>query len=338
MSRKIAINGFGRIGRLVFRLLENDPEIDVVAINDLGDPKMLAHLLKYDSVHRTYDADIGVEDGDLYVNRRKVEYHQVRNPAELPWGELGVEVVLECTGVFRTKETASGHLRGGARSVIISAPAKGEDLTVVVGVNDDQLDPAKHRVVSCGSCTTNCLAPVVKVIDDVFGLEHGLMTTIHSYTNDQRLLDLPHKDFRRARSAALSMVPSTTGAAIAIGRVLTHLQGKLDGLAVRVPTPDVSLTDLVAVVRTPTTAEAVNAALDEAAAAGPLAGILHVERAPLVSTDFIGNPHSSIVDVANTKVIGGNLVKVLSWYDNEWGFSNRMVDLSRLMLGMGRKG
>ncbi len=333
MSRKIAINGFGRIGRMAFRILENDPSIEVVAINDLTDPEMLAHLLRHDSVHRRFDAEVQVADGALLVNGRSVRITAERDPAKLGWGEIGVDLVLECTGVFRTKESASAHLKAGARSVVISAPAKGIDLTVVMGVNDDQLDPEVHRIVSNGSCTTNCLAPVVKVIDDHFGLEHGVMTTIHSYTNDQRLLDLPHKDKRRARAAAMSMIPTSTGAAVAIGLVLPHLAGKLDGISVRVPTPNVSLVDLVVQTSKPVTAEAVNSAL-EAAAAGPLAGILAFETEELVSTDFIGNSHSSVVDAANTKVMGERLVKVLSWYDNEWGFSCRMIDLTRRMLGV----
>ena len=333
MNRRIAINGFGRIGRMVYRILETDPSVDVVAINDLTDPEMLAHLLRYDSVHRRFDADVQVEDGALVVNGRTIRTTAERNPAALGWGDLGVDLVLECTGVFRTRESAAAHLDAGARSVIISAPAKGIDLTVVMGVNDGDLDPEKHRIVSNGSCTTNCLAPVVKVLDESFGVEHGVMTTIHSYTNDQRLLDLPHQDKRRARAAAMSMIPTSTGAAVAIGLVMPHLAGKLDGISVRVPTPNVSLVDLVATTTRPVTAEAVNAAL-KSAANGAMSGILAFEEDELVSTDFIGSPYSSIVDAANTKTMGGHLVKVLSWYDNEWGFSCRMVDLSRRMLGL----
>jgi len=336
MSRKIAINGFGRIGRMVHRILEQDAEVEVVAINDLTDPTTLAHLLKYDSVHRRFDATVTVEDGAIVVNGRRIHTSAERNATALPWAKLGVEVVLECTGVYKDKQGASAHLAAGAKSVIISAPAKGVDLTVVVGVNDDQLDPAKHTVISNGSCTTNCLAPVAKVLDEAFGIEHGFVTTIHSYTNDQRLLDLPHSDLRRARAAALSMIPSSTGAAKAIGEVLPQLKGKLDGLAVRVPTPDVSLVDLVATVKTATDVAAVNAALKAAADTGALAGILQFEEAPLVSSDYIGNPFSSIVDAENTMVVGGHMVKVLAWYDNEWGFSNRMVDLTRLLLGLPR--
>jgi glyceraldehyde 3-phosphate dehydrogenase len=331
MSRKIAINGFGRIGRQVFRILHGQSDIEVVAINDLTDPSMLAHLLKYDSVHRRFGAEVEVTEGGISVDGRHIAVSAERDPSKLAWGEKGVELVMECTGVFRTKEQASAHLDAGASYVIISAPAKGVDLTVVMGVNDDQLDPSVHKVVSNGSCTTNCLAPVVKVIDDNFGVEHGMMTTIHSYTNDQRLLDLPHSDKRRARAAAMSMIPSTTGAAAAIGLVLPHLKGKLDGIAVRVPTPNVSLVDVVFQTRDEVTAEAVNAAL-KSASEGAMKGVLGFEEDLLVSSDFIGDPHSSIVDAANTAVMSGRTLKVLSWYDNEWGFSSRMVDLTRRML------
>ncbi len=334
MTRKIAINGFGRIGRQVFRLFENDPTVDVVAINDLTSPEMLAHLLTYDSVHGKFDADVQVKDGGLVVNGRTVRTTAQPDPTKLAWGDLGVEIVLECTGRFRTRESAAQHIGAGAKAVIVSAPAKGEDLTVVLGVNDDQLDPAKHTVVSNGSCTTNCLAPVVKVIDEAFGVEHGLMTTIHAYTNDQRILDLPHSDFRRARAAGLSMIPTTTGAAVAVGKVLPHLNGKLDGISVRVPTANVSLVDVVFTTTRPVTAEAANAAL-RAAADGPLKGILAVEDKELVSIDYNGNPHSSTVDAPNTKAMGTHMLKILSWYDNEWGFSSRMVDLTRRMLGLG---
>jgi glyceraldehyde 3-phosphate dehydrogenase len=335
MSHKIAINGFGRIGRMVFRILDDLDDLEVVAINDLTDPEMLAHLLEYDSVHRRYDADIAVEGGSLVVNGRTIRTTAERDPKKLDWGSLGVDVVMECTGVFRTGEQAKAHLDAGAKKVIISAPAKGIDHTIVVGVNDDVLDPAKHHIVSNGSCTTNCLAPVVKVIDDAFGVESGLMTTIHSYTNDQRLLDLPHSDKRRARAAALSMIPTSTGAAVAVGKVLPHLEGKLDGISVRVPTPNVSLVDAVLTLKSDATAESANAALQKAAE-GPLKGILGFETRPLVSTDFIGDPRSSIVDAENTAVMGGRTLKVLSWYDNEWGFSHRMVDLTRLLLGLPR--
>ncbi|MBV72196.1 MAG: type I glyceraldehyde-3-phosphate dehydrogenase [Myxococcales bacterium] len=332
MTRRIAINGFGRIGRMVFRILEDVADIEVVGINDLTDPATLAHLLEFDSVHGRFSKSIRVEDKAIIVDDRRVPTFAERNPADIPWGELGVELVLECTGVFRNKDTAAGHLSAGAKAVILSAPAKGPvDATIVMGVNDETLDMNTHRVVSNGSCTTNCLAPVVKVLDEAFGLNHGLVTTIHSYTNDQRLLDLPHSDLRRGRAAAVSMVPTSTGAAKAIGLVMPHLAGKLDGIAVRVPTPNVSLVDLVADVNTDVTADdvlnAVRAAVD-----GGLNGVLAIEDKPLVSTDYIGNPNSSIVDADNVMVIGGRTVKILSWYDNEWGFSCRMVDLARLML------
>jgi glyceraldehyde 3-phosphate dehydrogenase len=332
MPRRIAINGFGRIGRVIFRLIESCDDLEVVAINDLTDPDMLAHLLEWDSVHRRFDADVSVDGTSIVVNGRHIATSAERTPADLPWKELDVDLVFECTGVFRNRELAQGHLDAGASMVILSAPAKGSvDNTIVMGVNQDTLDTSTHRVVSNGSCTTNCLAPVVKVLDEAFGVEHGVITTIHSYTNDQRLLDLPHTDKRRARAAALSMVPTSTGAAKAIDLVLPHLAGRLDGIAVRVPTPNVSLVDCVFQMRDAVSVESVNAAL-KTAADGPLAGILGVEERPLVSTDYIGNPHSSVVDAENTKVLGDRLVKVISWYDNEWGFSSRMIDLARLML------
>ena len=336
MARKIGINGFGRIGRMVFRILENDPTLEVVAINDLTDPKTLAHLLKYDSVHRTFDADVKVVDGAIVVNGRTVRTTAERNPADLKWGDAGVELVLECTGVFRNKEKASAHIDAGAKKVVVSAPAKGGsiDRTVVVGVNDADLQDS-DTVVSNGSCTTNCLAPVVKVIDDTFGVQRGVMTTIHSYTNDQRVLDLPHKDLRRARAAAVSMIPTSTGAAKAIGLVLPHLAGKLGGLSVRVPTPNVSLVDVVLEIGREATVDEVNGALEKASK-GALSGILGYETAPLVSTDYIGSPYSSVVDADSTSVTGGTMVKILSWYDNEWGFSCRMVDLSKMLLGLER--
>ncbi len=335
MARKIAINGFGRIGRQVFRILHNDPSLEIVAINDLTDPSMLAHLLKYDSVHRRFNADISLEGNKMLVDGKAVHLSAEKDPTKLPWASLGVELVLECTGIFTSKDKAKAHLDAGAQYVIISAPATDADLTVVVGVNDDQLDPSKHKIISNGSCTTNCLAPVVKILDQEFGVERGLMTTIHSYTNDQQLLDLPHKDKRRARAAALSMIPSSTGAAKAIGLVLPQLKGKLDGIAVRVPTPNVSLVDVVVTTRKNTTTEEVNQKL-KAASQNELKGILGFEEDELVSSDFIGDPRSSIVDAKNTAVNSGNMVKVLSWYDNEWGFSNRMVDLSKLLLGLPR--
>ena len=331
MKRKIGINGFGRIGRQVFRILEEATDIEVVAINDLTAPDMSAHLLKYDSVHGRFGAEVEVVDGGFKVNDRFINVTAERDPSKLKWGEYGVEVVLECTGIFRSKEKVQAHLDAGAEWVVISAPGQNVDLTVVMGVNDNLLDPSVHKVVSNGSCTTNCLAPVVKVIDDNFGVEHGLMTTIHSYTNDQSLLDLPHKDKRRARAAAMSMIPSTTGAAAAIGLVLPHLAGKLDGMAVRVPTPNVSLVDVVLTTRDACTAETVNEALENAAN-GALQGVLGFEKELLVSTDYIGDPRSSIVDADNTTVMNGHSVKLLSWYDNEWGFSNRMIDLTRKLL------
>ncbi len=331
MKRKIGINGFGRIGRQVFRILETATDLEVVAINDLTAPDMSAHLLKYDSVHGRFDAEVEVVEGGFKVNDRFINVTAEHDPSKLKWGEYGVEVVLECTGIFRSKEKVQAHLDAGAEWVVISAPGQNVDLTVVMGVNDNLLDPSVHKVVSNGSCTTNCLAPVVKVIDDHFGVEHGLMTTIHSYTNDQSLLDLPHKDKRRARAAAMSMIPSTTGAAAAIGLVLPHLAGKLDGMAVRVPTPNVSLVDVVLTTRDACTSESVNAALKNAAN-GALNGVLGFEEELLVSTDYIGDSRSSIVDADNTTVMNGHSVKILSWYDNEWGFSNRMVDLTRKLL------
>ena len=334
MSYRIAINGFGRIGRQVYRIIEALDDMEVVAINDLTDPATLAHLLEFDSIHGRFDADVSVVDGAIVVNGKTITTTAERDPTKLPHKELEIDLVLECTGVFRTGPAASKHIEAGAKKVIISAPGKNIDRTIVVGVNDDQLKDT-DLVVSNGSCTTNCLAPVVKVIDDAFGVERGVMTTIHSYTNDQRILDLPHSDLRRARAAALSMIPTSTGAAAAVGLVLPHLNGKLDGISVRVPTPNVSLVDVVLETRDPVTAEGVNKVLAEAAA-GPLKGILDFETRPLVSTDFIGNSHSSIVDADNTKVMGDKMLKILSWYDNEWGFSCRMVDLSRMMLGMPR--
>ncbi len=333
MSRKIAINGFGRIGRMVFRILENDADVEVVAINDLTEPKVLAHLLKHDSVHGTFDGKVEVADDGIVVNGRKVRVTAIKNPADLPWKEMGVELVLECTGVFRTGPKCQAHIDAGAKKVIISAPGKEIDKTIVVGVNDETYDAAKHVFVSNGSCTTNCLAPVAKVIDKVFGIENGLMTTIHSYTNDQRILDLPHSDLRRARAAAMSMIPTSTGAASAVGEVLPNLKGKLDGMAIRVPTPNVSVVDVVFNTKKPVTVESVNAAL-KAASEGELKGILGYTDEELVSGDFNNNSNSSIVDSKCTKIMGDHMVKILSWYDNEWGFSNRMVDLTKIMLGI----
>ena len=332
MKPRVAINGFGRIGRLVFRANLLSDQLDIVAINDLTDNNALAHLLEFDSVHGHLDADISVKGDDaIIVNGKEIKAYSIRNPEELPWEELGVDIVIECTGVFRTREGAGKHLTAGAKKVVISAPAKDEiDLTVVMGVNDGDYKKDEHHILSNASCTTNCLAPVAKVLDEKFGIKRGLMTTIHAYTNDQKILDLPHKDMRRARAAGMSMIPTTTGAAKAVGLVLPNLIGKLNGFAVRVPTPDVSLVDLTVEVEKETTAQEVNAAF-QAAADGPLKGILGVEARPLVSVDFTGNNHSSIVDSALTEVMGGNLIKVASWYDNEWGYSVRTVDLAELM-------
>lgn len=326
MAVKVGINGFGRIGRLVFRGAINNPEIEIVAINDLTDAKMLAHLLKYDSVHGKFDGEVKAEGDNLVVNGKAIKVLAERDPKNLPWGELGVEYVVESTGIFRKKEQAQWHIDAGAKKVIISAPAKNEDITIVLGVNEDKYDPANHHIVSNASCTTNCLAPFAKVINDKFGIKKGLMTTVHSYTNDQRILDLPHSDFRRARAAAENIIPTTTGAAAAVGLVLPQLKGKLDGYALRVPTPTVSVVDLVAELEKPATAEEVNAALKEAAE-GELKGILGYEEQELVSTDYRGDSRSSIVDASLTSVLDGNMVKVVSWYDNEWGYSNRVVDL-----------
>jgi len=330
MAVKVAINGFGRIGRNVFRAALNDKDIEIVAVNDLTDSQTLAHLLKYDSVHGTFDADIRADGEDILVNGKKLKVLSEKDPGALPWRELGVKVVIESTGLFTEGDKAQKHIDAGASKVIISAPGKNVDATFCMGINEKDYDPAKHHVVSNASCTTNCLAPVAKVMDEAFGIEKGMMTTIHSYTNDQRILDLPHKDLRRARAAALSMIPTTTGAAKAVSLVLPQLKGKLDGLAIRVPTPNVSLVDLVFESRKKTSKEEVNAAL-KTAAEGPLKGIMVYCEEPLVSRDFNGSPASSSVDALSTNVIAGNLVKVMSWYDNEWGYSNRVLDLTRLM-------
>ena len=310
----------------VFKIMEAKGDIDTVAINDLTDAKTLAHLLKYDSTYGRFDGTVKVDGNAIVVNGKKIKITSIKNPAELPWRELGVEVVIESTGLFRKRDQAAKHLEAGAKKVIISAPAPDPDLTIVLGVNDKDYDSEKHHIISNASCTTNCLAPVVKVLHENFGIEKGLMTTIHSYTNDQRILDLPHSDLRRARAAALSMIPTTTGAAKAVTMVLPELKGKIDGMAIRVPTPNVSVVDFVASVGKDTTAEEVNNAL-KTAAEGELKGILKFEVLPLVSCDFLNNPHSSIVDGLSTMVAAGNLVKVLSWYDNEWGYSVRLVDL-----------
>ena len=323
--KRIAINGFGRIGRLAFRQLVSRPAFQVVAINDLTDVETLAHLLKYDSIHGLFPGDVAVSNGNLVVNGQEIQITAERNPADLPWGASQVDLVVESTGVFADAEKASAHLTAGAGKVIISAPAKGDLKTVVLGVNDDILT-ADDRIVSNASCTTNCLAPMAKVLNDMFGLETGYITTIHAYTADQRLQDAPHKDLRRARAAALSMIPTSTGAAKAVGLVLPELAGKLDGMAVRVPTPTGSVTDLTATLKTEATAEQVNAAL-KAAAEGPMKGILQYCEDPIVSVDIVGNTHSCIIDAALTKCTG-NLVKVFGWYDNEAGYATRVVDLA----------
>ena len=334
MAVKVAINGFGRIGRNVFRVCHPNKNIEIVAINDITDANTLAHLLKYDSLFGPFPGEIKVTDGGISVDGKEVKITSERDPASLPWKDLGVDIVVESTGVFTDRDKAAAHLTAGAKKVIISAPSKDPDVTICIGVNHDDYDPSKHDVVSNASCTTNCLAPVAKVLNETFGIKHGLMTTVHAYTSDQRLHDLPHKDLRRARAAALSMIPTTTGAAKAVALVLPDLKGKLDGMAVRVPTPDGSLVDLVCEVKKDVTAEEVNKAFKDAAE-GPLKGVLQYTDEPLVSIDFVGNSHSSIVDSSLTKVMGGNMVKVLSWYDNEFGFSSRMMDLMELMAKKG---
>lgn len=326
MSVKVAINGFGRIGRLVFRAGLNKKDIEFIAVNDLTDPKTLVHLLKYDSVHGTLDADVKSTPHSIIVNGKEIKAFASRDPETLPWHDLGVDIVLESTGRFTDRESAEKHLKAGAKKVVISAPAKNPDITFVFGVNTQDYDRSKHHIISMGSCTTNCLAPIVKILDEEFGVEYGLMTTIHSYTNDQVVLDEPHKDLRRARASALSMIPTTTGAARAIAEVIPEMKGKLDGLAIRVPTPNVSLVDFVATLSRETNKQEVNAKLKEYAQRA-MKGILMCSEEELVSKDFNGNPHSSIVDLPNTTVIGGKMVKILSWYDNEWGFSNRMLEL-----------
>jgi glyceraldehyde 3-phosphate dehydrogenase len=332
---RIAINGFGRIGRCVTRVLyeAKRSDLELVAINDLTDAKTLAHLLRYDSVHRTFGASVEATEEAIVVDGKRIPIFAKKDPAELPWKDLGVDVVMECTGKFRDRAGGEKHRTAGAKRVIISAPGEKDiDGTFCVGINHASYDPAKHFIVSNASCTTNCLAPIAKVVHETFGIVKGHMVTVHSYTNDQNILDLPHKDLRRARAAALSMIPSTTGAAKAIGLVLPELKGKLDGTSIRVPTPNVSLTCMTAVVTKQTSVAEVNAAL-EAASRGALKGILGFETAPLVSSDFIGDPRSSIVDAAQTAVVGGDLVEVHSWYDNEWGFSHRMVDLAAHIAG-----
>lgn len=333
MAIKVGINGFGRIGRLAFRAMVKDPAIEVVAVNDLGDIPTMAHLLKYDSVHgRAFDTVEVTEDG-FVADGYAVKVLSERDPNNLPWGELGVEVVVESTGIFKTGELASAHIKAGAKKAVITCPAKGEDATIVMGVNDGEYDAEKHNIISNASCTTNCLAPVAKVLMENFGIKRGYMNTIHSYTNDQKILDLPHKDLRRARAAAMSMIPTTTGAARAVALVLPELKGKLDGFATRVPTPDGSMVDLTVELDREVTAEEINAAMKKAAE-GELAGILEYTEDPIVSIDIVGNDHSSIFDSGLTMVMGGksNLVKVVSWYDNEWGYSNRVKDLVKILL------
>jgi glyceraldehyde 3-phosphate dehydrogenase len=325
MSVKIGINGFGRIGRLVYRALATNPDVEVVAVNDLTDNATLAHLLKYDSVHGSFGTDVRAVDDGIQVDGRRVRVMSEKDPGALPWGELGVDVVVESTGLFRTREKASKHIDGGARKVIISAPSPDADVSVVIGVNSKMYDPENHRIISTASCTTNCLAPVAKVLNDRFGIERGLMTTIHAFTNDQRILDLPHKDLRRARAAAVNIIPTTTGAAKAVALALPELKGKLTGMAVRVPVPDGSLVDLTATLGRSVTKEEVNAAMKEAAD-GPLRGILQYTEDPIVSIDIVGNPHSSIFDGLATIALD-NMVKVVSWYDNEWGYSCRLADM-----------
>jgi glyceraldehyde 3-phosphate dehydrogenase len=329
MSIRVGINGFGRIGRLVLRAARGK-DFEIVGINDLTDSKTLGHLLKYDSVHGRYPGEVRAEDGAISVDGKRIPISVERDPAKLPWKKLGATLVIESTGRFSDREGASKHLEAGAERVIISAPAKDPDLTVVLGVNEKEYDPSKHRIVSNASCTTNCLAPPAKILNDEWGIERGWMTTIHAYTNDQVTLDFPHKDLRRARAAGVSMIPTSTGAARAIALVLPALKGKLDGYAMRVPTPNVSVVDLSVQLARPTDANAINAAMKRAAD-GPLAGVLEYNDEPCVSVDFLGNPHSSILDAQTTKVMDGTFAKVLAWYDNEWGYSNRVVDLALLM-------
>lgn len=331
MTIRIGINGFGRIGRTIARaaLAQKNNDFEIVHINDLTDTKTLAHLFKYDSVHGVLDKQIYADVGGITVDGKAISVSSIKSPAELPWKEKKVDMVFECSGIFTKRADADLHLQAGAPKVLISAPATGEDLTVVLGVNDKNLDKTKHKVISNGSCTTNCLAPVAKVIQDAFGIKYGIMTTVHSYTNDQNILDLPHKDLRRARAAALNIIPTSTGAAKAIGLVMPELKGKMDGMSIRVPTPNVSLVDVTFEVARPTTKEEVNKALKDAAN-GPLRGILGYSEEPLVSSDYNGNPLSSIVDASCTIVMNGTMVKVLSWYDNETGFSWRMLDVARL--------
>jgi glyceraldehyde 3-phosphate dehydrogenase len=332
MTIRVGINGFGRIGRQVLRAakMQDVADIEIVAINDLTDTKTLAHLFKYDSVHRTFDGQVTAGDKAITIDGENLKVFAEKDPANLPWKDLGVDIVLESTGRFTNAPDARKHLDAGAKKVIISAPAKGEDLTIVLGVNESKYDPARHNIVSNASCTTNCLVPMVKIIKDNFGFVRGSMVTVHSYTNDQNVLDLPHKDLRRARAAAVSIIPTTTGAAKATSLVMPELKGKIDGIAIRVPTPDVSFTDLTVVVDKPVTVQQINDAF-KAAAEGPMSGVLQYTEEELVSADFIGNPHSCIIDAKSTNVVDGTLLKVSGWYDNEWGYSSRCVDLLRYM-------
>ncbi len=336
MATRVGINGFGRIGRQSLKaMLERYPrELEVVALNDLTDTKTNAHLLKYDSTYGRFPGEIETTPDSLIVNGHSIKVLSLRNPGEIPWGDLGVEIVIESVGIFTDADKAGAHIRGGAKKVIISAPAKGEDLTIVLGVNDNMYDPARHNILSNASCTTNCLAPAAKVINDTFGIEKGLMNTIHSYTNDQRILDQVHSDLRRARSAGVNIIPTTTGAARALALVIPELKGRFDGMSLRVPTVTVSVVDFVADLRRPTTKDEVNDAFKQAAA-GSLNGILDYTDEPLVSTDFRGDPHSSIIDGLSTMVVGGNMVKVVAWYDNEWGYSSRIADLTHFIAEKG---
>jgi glyceraldehyde 3-phosphate dehydrogenase len=334
MAVKIGINGFGRIGRLVYRAAYENKNAEIVAVNDLADAKTNAHLLKYDSVHGTFPGNVEMKDGNIVVDGKVVKVLSERDPQAIPWRDMGVDIVIESTGVFTAADKASSHLTAGAKKVIITAPAKGDAFTVVMGVNEGSYDPAKHHVVSNASCTTNCLAPVAKILNDNFKIIKGLMTTVHAYTNDQHTLDLMHKDLRRARAAALSIIPTTTGAARAVAKVLPELEGKLNGFAMRVPTPNVSVVDLVVNVEKSTGVEEVNAAFRKAAE-GELKGILEYTEEPLVSKDFNGNPHSAIVDALSTMVMDGNMVKAIAWYDNEWAYSTRVVDLALFMAKKG---
>jgi glyceraldehyde 3-phosphate dehydrogenase len=334
MSVKIGINGFGRIGRSVFRILSNRDDIEVAAINDLFENEQLVYLLKYDSVMRIFPKEVTADDDYMYVDGKKIAMTAEKDPAQIPWGKLGVDIVIESTGVFTKKEQLEKHLQGGAKKVILTVPAKDEiDATIVMGVNDDTLKP-EHRLVSNASCTTNCLAPIAKILNERFGIEEGFITTVHAYTNDQRLADVPHKDFRRSRAATQNIIPTTTGAARAVGKVLPQLKGKLDGMAIRVPVPDGSIVDLVAKLNGNPSTEEVNGAVREAAE-GPLKDIVEYSEVPLVSSDIIGNPHSSVFDALSTRAAGDGYVKVVAWYDNEWGYSNRVVDLIDRMVAVG---